>query len=126
MDMALLLQRGLNPIDPRFAYLDGYKIEIQDRATLIPDVAERVYGIVAGLTHEEIHTLYSEQSVQDYRPEAVLITLKNDHHVPALCYNLPQVAGSPRNTAYAAKLFELAKKLSFPEVYLDKLKRLAQ
>jgi hypothetical protein len=90
MDMALLEQRGLHPSDPRLAYLDGYSIGIFDRATLIRNTSERVYGVVAGLNHEEIHILYSDASVQDYRPEAVLVTLKNNSHVPALCYNLPK------------------------------------
>jgi hypothetical protein len=125
MDMALLNQRGVNPIDPRLACLEGFRIEIQDRATLIPDFAERVYGIVAGLTHEEIRTLYAEPSLQDYHSEAVLVTVGEDH-LPALCFNLTQVTSSPRNTAYAAKLFELARKLSFPEAYLDKLQKLTQ
>jgi hypothetical protein len=124
MDMALLEQRGLHPSDPRLAYLDGYSIGIFDRATLIRNTSERVYGVVAGLNHEEIHILYSDASVQDYRPEAVLVTLKNNSHVPALCYNLPKVPDSPPNTTYAAKLFELAKKLSFPEAYLDKIQKL--
>lgn len=121
MDMALLEQRGFHPSDPRLAYLDGYSLRIFDRATLIPNVEERVYGVVAGLTHEEIHTLYSDASLQDYRPEAVLVTLKNNSHIPALCYNLPTIPDSERNTAYAAKLLELAKRLSFPEAYLDKI-----
>jgi hypothetical protein len=79
MDMNFLQQRGLHPIAPQVGCLDGYAIEIRERATLLPTLGERVYGVVASLTHEEIRTLYSEPSVLDYRPEAVLITLEEDY-----------------------------------------------
>jgi hypothetical protein len=125
MDMGLLQRRGLAPSNPQVAWLDGYDIAIRDRATLVLNAAERVYGMVMGLTHEEIDTLYAEPSVLDYRPEAVLVTLGDDRQVPALCYNLPTVTGSRRNTAYAVRLLEVAKTLAFPEEYLDKLQRLA-
>ena len=126
MDMGLLQQRGLAPSNPQVAYLDGYDIEIRDRATLILNAAERVYGMVTGLIHEEIGTLYAEPSVLDYRPEAVLVTLEDSRQVPALCYNLPHITGTRRNTAYAVRLLEVAKTLAFPGEYLDKLQRLAQ
>ena len=126
MDTGLLQQRDLAPSNPQVAYLDGYDIEIRDRATLILNAAERVYGIVTGLTHEEIGTLYAEPSVRDYRPEAVVVTLEDKRQVPALCYNLPHITGARRNTAYAVRLLEVAKTLAFPGEYLDKLQRLTQ
>ncbi len=126
MDMGILQQRGLVPMNPQVAYLDGYDLEIRDRATLVLNGQERVYGIVTGLTHEEIGTLYAEPSVLDYRPEAVLVNLGDGHQVPALCYNLPHVSGTSRNTEYAVRLFEVAKALSLPEEYLNKLQNLAQ
>lgn len=126
MDMDVLRQCGLAPSHPQLAWLDGYDIVIRERATLQVNAAERVYGIVAGLTHAEIATLYTEPSVQDYRPEAVLVTLEDARQVPALCYNLPQENGRGRNTVYASRLLELATRLAFPETYLLKLQRLTQ
>ena len=126
MDMGILQQRGLVPINPRVAYLDGYDLEIRDRATLVLNVQEKVYGMVTGLTHEEIGTLYSDPSVLDYRPEAVLVNVVDGHEVPALCYNLPHVSGTSRNTEYAVRLFEVAKALSLPGECLNKLQSLAQ
>ena len=123
MDMGILQQRGLVPMNPQVAYLDGYDLEIRDRATLVLNGQERVYGIVTGLTHEEIGTLYAEPSVLDYRPESVLVNLGDGHQVPALCYNLPHVSGTGRNTEYAVRLFEVAKALSLPEKYINKLDR---
>jgi hypothetical protein len=89
MDMGMLQQRGLDPSNPQVASLDGYDIEIRDRATLLPRTEARVYGIVTGLTHVEISTLYAEASVRDYRPEAVLVTREDGRQVPALCYTIP-------------------------------------
>jgi Gamma-glutamyl cyclotransferase, AIG2-like len=126
MDMGVLQQRGLAPSNPQVARLDGYDIEIRDRATLILNAAETVYGMVTGLTHEEIDALYAEPSVRDYRPEAVMVTLEDARQVPAWCYNLPQVTDARRNTAYALRLLEVAKMLAFPGAYLEKLQRLAQ
>jgi len=125
MDMGLLQQRGLHPSHPQVASLDGYAIVIGDRATLIPRAEARVYGIVTGLTFADIDTLYAEPSVQDYRPEAVLVTCEDGRQVPALCYTLPYVADAPRNTTYVVQLLALAKTLAFPAVYLDTLQRLA-
>ena len=126
MDMDVLRQRGLSPLNPQAAHLDGYDLEIRDRATLMPKREERVYGIVASLTHEEISTLYAEPSVREYRSEAVLVTLEDGQPCPALCYNSPSLTGSGRNTAYATNLLRLAKVLAFPKEYLRKLRRLAQ
>ena len=126
MDMDILQQRGLVPMNPQVAYLDGYDLEIRDRATLVINVQARVYGMVTGLTHEEIGMLYSEPSVLDYRPEAVLVVLGDGRQVPALCYNLPHVSGTSRNTEYAVRLYEVAKALSFPGEYINKLQRLAR
>ena len=96
------------------ASLDGYDIEIRDRATLLPRKEAWVYGIVTGLTHVEIGTLYAESSVRDYCPEAVLVTRGDARQVPALGYLLPQVTGTGRNTAYALRLWEMATTLAFP------------
>ena len=126
MDMDGLQQRGLDPSNPQVASLNGYDIEIRDRATLIPCTEARVYGIVTGLTRVEIDTLYAEPSVLDYRPEAVVVILGDGRQVPALCYNLPTVTGSHRNTTYAVQLLELAKALAFPGAYLATLQRLTQ
>lgn len=126
MDIGMLRQRGLFPIHPQVAYLDGYDLEIRDRATLVLNGQARVYGMVTGLTHEEIGMLYSEPGVLDYRPEAVLVVLGDGRQVPALCYNLPHVSGTSRNTEYAVRLFEVAKALSLPEEYLNKLQNLTQ
>lgn len=126
MDMDLLQQRGLAPRYPQVARLDGYDIDIRERATLIRSAAASVYGIVTGLTHKDLDTLYADPSVRDYRPEAVVVTLADARQVPAWCYTLPQGTGARRNTAYVVRLVEVAKALAFPGDYVDRLQRLAQ
>jgi len=126
MDMGLLQPRGLAPRHPQVARLDGYDIDICDRATLIRHATASVYGIVTGLTHRDLDTRYADPSVRDNRPETVVVTLADARQVPAWCYILPQVSGAHRNTAYAVRLVEVAKTLAFPGDSLERLQRLAQ
>jgi hypothetical protein len=126
MDMGLLQPRGLAPRHPQVARLDGYEIDICDRATLIRHATASVYGIVTGLTHKDLGTLYADPSVRDDRPEAVVVIQADARQVPAWCDTLPQVTGARRNTVYVVRLLEVAKTLAFPGDYLDRLQRLAQ
>ena len=74
------------------------------------------------LTHEEIEKLYSEDSVRAYRPEAILVQLDDGSRVPALSFNLvesPQT--NERNSEYAAKLRELARRIALPTEYVNSI-----
>ena len=75
------------------------------------------------LTHAEVEQLYSEPSVRDYRPEAVVCRLSNGSCIPALCFNLIE---PPRpdeaNSEYAAKLRDLAARLGFPSEYVENIR----
>ena len=84
-----------------------------------PDEAGCAYGVIASLTHGELEELYSDPSLRDYRPEAVLADLPNGESVPALCFNL-MAPPSPeeRNSDYARKLRALARQLGFPPDYV--------
>jgi hypothetical protein len=94
--MGVLQQRGLAPRHPQVARLDGYDIDIRERATLIRHATARVYGEVTELTHEELSTLYEDPSVRDDRPEAVVVTLADARQVPAWCGTLPQMTDTHR------------------------------
>jgi hypothetical protein len=126
MDMGLLQQRGLAPSHPQVVYGDGDDIAMRERATLVPNAAARVYGMLAGVTQTAMATLYAAPSVLDSRPEAVLVTLGDGRQGPALGSNLPQVTGTPRHPAYAVTRLELAKMLAFPGASLDTLQGLVQ
>jgi hypothetical protein len=120
MDADVLGSKGLSPQNIRRAEAPGFALRIGNRATLWRDRNSCAYGMLMELTHEEIEKLYSEDSVRAYRPEAILAQLDDGSRVPALCFNLAQ---SPhpheRNSEYAAKLRELARRLELPTGYVN-------
>ena len=122
MDESLLRSKGVTHPDLRPAALNGYQLRIGNRATLIPVEGGIVYGLVASLSHDKVEQLYSEPSVQDYKPEAVLVHLSDGNRLPALCFNLPEPPSEEeRNAEYAAKLRELARRLNFPDEYVQSI-----
>ena len=71
------------------------------------------------LSHSELDKLYSEPSVQAYRPEPVLAVTRDGATVAALCYNLPEPpATNEHNADYAAKLRVLAERIGLPSEYI--------
>lgn len=122
MDEQLLRAKGLAPLEPEPASVDGFAIRIGQRAALVPAPGSRVHGIVVSLTLPDVHALYSEPGVQEYRPHAVLARLAQGETVPAVCYNLsvPPVADT-RDTAYAAALRDVGRKVGLPAAYVDSL-----
>lgn len=121
MDPDLLRGQGLDPAQPRIAYVKDMELRIAARAALVPKPGAVAYGMLIGLTQDEIFSLYSEESVAAYRPEAVLACTARGEAVPALCYNLPSVGTEPTNTAYAQRLREVGRKVGLPEEYLASL-----
>ncbi len=122
MDTDLLRQRGVHPANVRRGSLPGFSLRIGKRATLVPHSEGRVFGLVMDLSHDEIDRLYAEASVRVYRPEAVGCELEDGSQVPVLCFNLPE-APSPdeRNSEYAERLRELARRLELPAAYVDEI-----
>lgn len=119
MDEALLRAKGVTLPHLRSASVSGFQLRIGKRATLVPAQSDRVFGLVASLSHAELERLYSEPSVQAYRPEAVLAHLANGEILPVLCFNLVEPpAADERNPDYAAKLRSLAERLEFPADYV--------
>jgi len=119
MDAELLRSKGMSPENIRRAWAPGFALRIGKRATLWPDRNASTYGMLMQLTHEEIEKLYSDNSVRAYRPEAILVQLQDGTGVPALTFNLvesPQA--NERNSKYAAKLRELARRLELPTDYV--------
>jgi ribosomal-protein-alanine N-acetyltransferase len=122
MDADLLRAKGLHPERAEWALVEGVALRIGQRAALAPAPGERVHGIVVTLTRLELDRLYSEPSVQMYRPEAVLARLGDESLIPALCYNLPEPpAAAERNPEYAAKLRAVAQKVGLPSEYIASL-----
>jgi hypothetical protein len=119
MDENLLRAKGVAAAHLRPASVAGFQLRIGQRATLVPAPSGRVFGLIASLSHVELEQLYSEPSVQAYRPEAVLAHLANGETRAALCFNLVEPpSADKRNPEYASKLRALAERLHFPADYV--------
>jgi len=123
MDVEFLKSQGLSPSHPRLAKVQDFDLVIGRRATLLPNPGAYVYGLVIGIPWNQVEQLYREESVSDYRPEAVLALLENQKPVAALCYNLPVIDDFPPNQLYTQRLFELTRALSFPQDHLNKIQK---
>lgn len=102
MDEELLRGKGLQPEGGELASVDGLALRIGQRAALVPTPGARVHGLVMSLTISELDRLYSEPSVQAYKPQAVLALLASGGVIAALCYNLhsrPRPPNAIRNTS---------------------------
>jgi hypothetical protein len=119
MDVDVLRESGVAPLDPRRAYVDGFALRLGRRATLLPLAGARAYGMIFALTHAELERLYNAPGLEQYRPEAVVAQPLEGAPAPALCYNLRE-APQPheRNPEYAARLQRALSKLGFPQDYV--------
>jgi hypothetical protein len=119
MDEALLQAKGISSPNLRVAFVPGFQLRIGNRATLVASPSERVFGVVALLSHTELERLYSEPGVQAYKPEAVLATLLKGETLAALCFNLEEPPSTgEHNPEYAARLRALAARLELPAEYV--------
>jgi gamma-glutamyl AIG2-like cyclotransferase len=122
MDEELLRAKGLKPESIELAAVNGLALRIGQRAALVPSPGTRVHGVVMSLTLPELDRLYSEPSVQAYKPQAVLAQLASGGTIAALCYNLAEPpAATERNPEYAAKLRTLAERVGLPAAYVATL-----
>jgi hypothetical protein len=123
MDDNLLRSRGIVPLNPRPATVEGFGLRIGKRATLVPARHERSYGMVIGLTHQELKGLYSGPGLEHYRPEAVTCTTLAGELVSAQCYNLPNApAPDEVNEEYAGQLRAVLAKLGFPAEHVERVR----
>jgi hypothetical protein len=119
MDPEVLEAKGIHPVDARLAAVPGFGLRIGARAALVPTPGGAVHGVLMKLSHAEVERLYSEPSVQAYRPEPVLAIASTGASVAALCYNLPEAPPpDEHNDEYAGKLRSLAQRLGLPAEYV--------
>src|SRR5687768_5800157 len=123
MDAGILGSKGVEPSDVRRASLDGYTLNIGERASLSAQRKSRVHGVVMTLAERDLDTLYSEKGLGDYRPETVTAQLDDGSSISAVCYNLPQVPVGEPNQEYVEKLRRLARQLQLPSQYVDRIGR---
>jgi hypothetical protein len=122
MDESILASKGVHSTESTIGYVDGYSLRIGERATLLPEPHSRAYGVLMKIAAEDAAALYSDQSVADYVPESVVVTLPGDVQASAVCYNLPAAKLVGTNPDYAAALLALATKLGLPDSYLEHIR----
>ena len=123
MDVDLLRSKGLTPTNVELATVSGFELRIGQRAALVPHPSNSVHGVVMSLPLPELELLYSDPSVQAYKPQAMLARLASGGVVAALCYNLPEAPPpNDNNPQYAEKLRAVAQKVGLPADYVTSLK----
>lgn len=122
MDETLLAAKGICPTESTIGYVDGFRLHIGTRATLLPEAKSRAYGVLMKITSQEAAALYSEPGVADYVAEPVVVKLPGSIEVSAVCYNLPAAKLKGTNPEYAAALLALATKLGLPDSYLGHIR----
>jgi hypothetical protein len=119
MDVDVLRESQVTPVNPRPAYVEGFSLRIGKRATLVPSPGGRAFGMLISLTHRELARLYSGPGLEQYLPEAVLVRTLAGEQSAALCYNLPDAPlPDERNPEYAVRLQAVMRKLNFPPEYV--------
>lgn len=125
MDESLLASKDVRPKESTIGYVDGFRLHIGERATLLPEANSRAYGLLMKISPEDTAALYSEPSVADYVAEPVVVVVPGNVKVPAVCYNLPAARLTGTNREYATDLLALATRLGFPDSYLDHIRNVA-
>lgn len=126
MDESLLAAKGVHATDPIIGFVEGYRLRIGERATLVPESDSRAYGVSMTISSEDAASLYSEKSVADYVAEPVVVTSLEGVQVSAVCYILPTAKLVGTNPGYAAALLTLATKLGLPDSYLREIRNAVQ
>lgn len=126
MDESLLASKGIRPGRSEPGYVEGFRLHIGERATLLPAQDSRSYGVLMEIAADQAAALYSDRSVRDYVAEPVVVHLANDSQVAAVCYNLPATRLTGSNPQYAAALLALATRLGMPDGYLARIRSAAE
>ena len=123
MDEKILATKGIKPAEVKLGFVDGFRLRIGERATLVRSHDSRAYGAMMEISPGEAAGLYAEESVSDYLPEPVIVNLVDGTQAQATCYNLPanKVAGASRQ--YAESLLTVATRLGFPDSYLEEIRQ---
>jgi hypothetical protein len=125
MDENLLASKGIRPNYSEPGYVEGFRLHIGERATLLPAQDSRSYGVLMGIRADQATALYSGRGVRDYVAEPVVVHLANDRQVAAACYNLPAANLTGTNPEYAVALLALATRLGMPDAYLARIRSAA-
>jgi Gamma-glutamyl cyclotransferase, AIG2-like len=113
------------PLLPRTrqrAFLPDYALIIQTRATLIPRIGAKAWGIVENVTDAELDALYAGPAMASYRPVPVVCrSLEAGDAIPAITYIAP-LSDAPADPAYAHKLANVLRFCGLPPESWESLK----
>jgi cation transport regulator ChaC len=122
MDEALLRGKGCTVLGSRRARLDGHRLSIGRRATLLPAEGRTVHGVLMRMRRDDLERLYSEESVRAYQASSIRVSLTDGGIVDALTYVLPEAQHQEQpNAEYAGKLHRLGVQLGLPREYLQEI-----
>lgn len=122
MDPLVLAGYGIDVADPCRGFVVGYRLQIGQRATLVPAPNARAYGMLITMTHENLDMLYSVPGLEHYRPEAVLAQTLDGRSKAALCYNLfTDLEPIEADADYVEALRAVLRRLAFPAAYIKSI-----
>ena len=124
MDPALLESTGFKPSDPRLARIEGYKLELNGVAKIVPSDGANVWGQLIKLSQADLEAMYSFETTKMYRPEKFTIILANGEEIEAGCYNAPADESAVFNDEYLGKLIKAAERLGLPGDYIQTLEKM--
>ena len=99
----------------------GYEIAFRPTATLDRAPGGVVYGVMCSATHDELTALYDQEWLRPYRPEAVLVHLRDGRVAPALCWIAAGPTGAPPAADYRASIAAAAREHGFPDWYVARV-----
>ncbi len=120
----VLARVGYHPDRMDAARLNGFDIALRPSATLIPSDRDSVYGVLTTATHGQLDKLYGEDWVRAYQPEAVVVVTQDGAINAALCYIAWSATGAAPFDEYLDRIIQPARKLCFPDWYIERLERL--
>ena len=123
MDERVLATKGIKPAEVKLGFVDGFRLHIGERATLVRHPGSRAYGAMMEITPGEVSELYADESVSDYLPEPVIVEFADGTQDDATCYNLTGAELVGTNREYAESLLNVATRLGFPGFYLDQIRQ---
>lgn len=124
MDPDLLRTLGADPIDPRPARLEGYRLDLHGPAKIVPAPGRTVCGMIIGLSPQHLLSLYSGGSTREYRSIEIMVLDAESRPIPVICYNRPLRDGIPFNRDYLEKLLVVVRRVGLPPEYIRDLESL--
>jgi Gamma-glutamyl cyclotransferase, AIG2-like len=114
-----------DPSAPRVgqrAVLTDYALIIETRATLIPRIGAKAWGLVEHVDDAELDALYTGPAMASYKPVPVICrSLEEGDAIPAVTYIAP-LSDAPADPAYVLKLVDVLRSCGLPPESWEGLK----